>query len=435
MKISHVTFAFLAGISSSLQAQTINSHHFRFGDTLETPMMEDALGENSELIRSEKKILLKASYDFANDLVTGTTSSSAINFPFVNDLQTFSLGISALLAPRVLIGVDVPLHYIRLSGAYSAGRLDPTAIRFGDISLHSKVRLTNDHAKINFALRPQLTIPTGNDAYFISEDSYGLGAQALLDTSVRRWKFFANAGIKYASRAEFLSINRKTTLGYGLGAFYEINSRFGLNGEWIHSISASNPSTGQNPTQMNLGLRYSMGMAKLFIGGGIHRFKFSGNNHPLSLYAGIKLPLGIKKSTVEALPTEAQAPAATTSPASQSTNEFDTLSNAVIYFDKNTYAVKKEDKGTLSEIAQQLISLKDQFEHVLLVGHSDPRGDEIYNQLLSEKRAMSIKKYLVQQGVDQQTLLTSGNGESGSTSTDENGYRIDRRVEFKVIRK
>jgi outer membrane protein OmpA-like peptidoglycan-associated protein len=424
MKNFSIVFAIVIGCAANSYADSIQAHHFRFGDTLETPMMEDALGKNSELVQSENRFLFRASYDFANDMITGSTTAHPDSFPFINDLQTLSVGGSTLLHTRILAGIDIPLHYVRLSTSYTQGAFDPTSVQFGDMSLYAKWRLSPDDNKINIAIRPEFTLPTGSDEYLLSDDSYGIGGQVILDTSAGRWKFFANAGMNYASNAEFSTINRKTTVGYGLGTFYKINSRFGLNGELIQSISTSDVSNGQSPTLMNFGLRYSSGLAKFFIGGGVHRFKFSSNNHPISLYAGVKLPLGSKKTLSSvSVPAETQATIQTTSPSDpQLDSAFESLSSTVIYFSKNSFVLKKEHEEALHQISQQLISRRNQVQYIIVSGHSDPRGDEAYNQLLSEKRAFAVQKYLIQQGVDQQTLITKGYGEIGSTSTDENGY-------------
>jgi OOP family OmpA-OmpF porin len=72
---------------------------------------------------------------------------------------------------------------------------------------------------------------------------------------------------------------------------------------------------------------------------------------------------------------------------------------------------------------------------VEIVGHADSRGDADYNQGLSERRAESIKTYLVEQGANPAKLTTSGRGESdpvASNSTKE-GRAQNRRVDIKIV--
>lgn len=75
---------------SFAHAQTVNFHSFRFSDSLEMPTLEDGLGNQSELVQSQKRILLRASYDLNNDLVTGSTAANPSTFPFIDDMQTLA---------------------------------------------------------------------------------------------------------------------------------------------------------------------------------------------------------------------------------------------------------------------------------------------------------------------------------------------------------
>jgi peptidoglycan-associated lipoprotein len=71
---------------------------------------------------------------------------------------------------------------------------------------------------------------------------------------------------------------------------------------------------------------------------------------------------------------------------------------------------------------------------VKLSGYADQRGDSDYNQALSEQRALSVKNYLVSQGVLEDQLLTQSFGESQLVS---NGKELednffDRRVSLQL---
>lgn len=403
-------------------------------------MIEDALGKKSELVQSERRFLFRVSYDFSNDLLIGTTAGHPASFPFVDYIQTVGLGGGFLIHPRIFIGADLPLHYVKLSNSFVSGGFDPSAWKFGDADFYAKIRLTNDESSINVALRPQLTLPTGNNPYFISDDSYGMGGQLLMDTSIQKWKFFANVGMSYASNSQFLNIDRKTRLNYGLGAFYKITRHWGLNGEWIQSFFVTDFNNGQTPTQINLGLRYRTPYAVVFLGGGIHTLKFSGNSDPLSIYTGIKIPLGVKKSDSPAIPSTPQTvvPTPTTTietPADvpNVSDELEYISTMIIYFDNNHRTVKNEYKNTLDKVAALILAHKNQIRYVVVIGYSDPPGDETYNKVLSEKRAKSVKKYLIERGVDEHSILTDGYGESDPKTSDQKQYSTHRRVEFRII--
>ncbi len=73
---------------------------------------------------------------------------------------------------------------------------------------------------------------------------------------------------------------------------------------------------------------------------------------------------------------------------------------------------------------------------VLIVGHTSSEGSEAYNQRLSERRAESVKAYLVSRGVQAARLGTEGRGESEPVAPNsiEAGRAMNRRVEFFVVK-
>ena len=72
-----------------------------------------------------------------------------------------------------------------------------------------------------------------------------------------------------------------------------------------------------------------------------------------------------------------------------------------------------------------------------IVGHTDNRGSDQYNQQLSEERANSVRDYLISQGVNGETLTAQGRGEAvplaGADQSTEEGLAANRRIEFQRI--
>ncbi|NCW10096.1 MAG: hypothetical protein EBW40_10200 [Gammaproteobacteria bacterium] len=65
-------------------------------------------------------------------------------------------------------------------------------------------------------------------------------------------------------------------------------------------------------------------------------------------------------------------------------------------------------------------------------GHADERGTRAYNLALGERRANSVARYLVIQGVNRSQIETVSYGEERplSLSRDDNGWSRNRRVEL-----
>lgn len=69
---------------------------------------------------------------------------------------------------------------------------------------------------------------------------------------------------------------------------------------------------------------------------------------------------------------------------------------------------------------------------ITVVGHTDSRASESYNQGLSERRAASVALYLARQGIDPRRLQVVGRGESEprASNADPAGMQRNRRVEI-----
>jgi OmpA-OmpF porin, OOP family len=68
-------------------------------------------------------------------------------------------------------------------------------------------------------------------------------------------------------------------------------------------------------------------------------------------------------------------------------------------------------------------------------GHTDIKGDHDHNLDLSQRRAESVKKYLVEHGIDETRITTVGHGPDKPVDTNdtEKGRANNRRIEFKPI--
>ncbi|MCW5910933.1 MAG: OmpA family protein [Cyclobacteriaceae bacterium] len=71
-----------------------------------------------------------------------------------------------------------------------------------------------------------------------------------------------------------------------------------------------------------------------------------------------------------------------------------------------------------------------------LQGHTDNRGDRVKNVLLSQQRVDKIKAYLISKGVNGKRIRGKGFGGSRpvATSDSEEARKLNRRVEFRIVR-
>ena len=102
-------------------------------------------------------------------------------------------------------------------------------------------------------------------------------------------------------------------------------------------------------------------------------------------------------------------------------------------FEHNSANLDQESYLYVSDLAQ---ALKDNPDlRVELTGHTDNTGTAIYNIRLSRFRAESIKKVLVDEGVEPQRILTDGKGyeEPLNKNSTEEEKALNRRVELLIL--
>lgn len=107
--------------------------------------------------------------------------------------------------------------------------------------------------------------------------------------------------------------------------------------------------------------------------------------------------------------------------------------NADTFFDFDKSTLKPEGKQVLDQVAQQAKALN--LETVIAVGYTDSTGPASYNLGLSDRRAASVKQYLIGQGIPADRIYTEGKGEAdpiASNATRE-GRAKNRRVELEIV--
>lgn len=104
-----------------------------------------------------------------------------------------------------------------------------------------------------------------------------------------------------------------------------------------------------------------------------------------------------------------------------------------IFFAYDKYALEEESKTELNKVVKFLNTNPE--IQVEISGHTDDRGTATYNQELSLKRAESVYKYLVQNGISEKRISYKGYGQSNPIASNETeeGQAQNRRIEFKIL--
>jgi len=106
------------------------------------------------------------------------------------------------------------------------------------------------------------------------------------------------------------------------------------------------------------------------------------------------------------------------------------LSDRQIHFATGQWAIPSDSDATLAEIAQVLKDNPDW--RVRIEGYTDNVGSKAFNMKLSQERADSVMKWLVDHGVDRSRFSAKGYGKSHPVADDatETGRAQNRRVEI-----
>lgn len=103
-----------------------------------------------------------------------------------------------------------------------------------------------------------------------------------------------------------------------------------------------------------------------------------------------------------------------------------------LLFGFDSSILQDEAQANLREFATSMNEFEE--ANILIVGHTDSKGAEEYNQTLSDERARSAAEFLTEQGLASSRIQTKGRGESEPIATNETaeGRTLNRRVEVAV---
>ncbi len=103
---------------------------------------------------------------------------------------------------------------------------------------------------------------------------------------------------------------------------------------------------------------------------------------------------------------------------------------ATVYFDYDSSQVKESERSKVDEVVRHLKS--NAGVSVIVEGHCDERGSAEYNLALGERRALAVRAYMINQGLDGNRIQTKSMGEEKPVcfEHDESCWSQNRRAEF-----
>jgi OOP family OmpA-OmpF porin len=157
-------------------------------------------------------------------------------------------------------------------------------------------------------------------------------------------------------------------------------------------------------------------------------FAFGGNEEPVVVQPA-PTPVTTAPAPVAVAPAPAPAPVVVApAPAPVVVAKEVVSFNLLFGFDKSAIT---DDMVPVLEQAKMILE-EDSAVNFTVSGHTDSTGPEVYNQGLSERRAASIKSWLVSNGVSAARLDAVGYGETQPKydNATREGRKLNRRVEL-----
>ncbi len=103
-----------------------------------------------------------------------------------------------------------------------------------------------------------------------------------------------------------------------------------------------------------------------------------------------------------------------------------------VYFAYDSSQVNPEEAAKVEAVAKYLN--KGKAQGVIIEGHGDERGSREYNLALGERRALAVRDYLINLGVDASIIQTKSFGEEDPLALghDESAWRKNRCCVFAI---
>lgn len=114
--------------------------------------------------------------------------------------------------------------------------------------------------------------------------------------------------------------------------------------------------------------------------------------------------------------------------------DFETAKNMLLYFDTNKYNLNEDATRRLDTVIAYM-GLMPSVKTATIEGHADYRGTHPYNDVLSNRRAVTVREYMKSKGVEETriNLRYFGKRKPAASNKTRGGMAKNRRVRVRLI--
>ncbi|MBT3181359.1 MAG: OmpA family protein [Deltaproteobacteria bacterium] len=306
-------------------------------------------------------------------------------------------------------------------------------LKFGDLRVEMKFQLLDiDRYHVGLALVPFMYFPTGYWQTYLGNGMWSPGATLVFDGDIKNRVFLSlNVSYRNYAKTRYDATNANAviddTLGLAGAINVRINDDWAVFGEvWSEGVMSSYfKNQLQNPSEFLAGGKYTpqfrsvKGLGITLAGG---RAITTGIGDP-----DFRVLLGINYRY------DREPPPPPPAEVEVAVDEKIIITQK-IHFEFDRAVIRPISYPILDDVAMLLMQ-NPQLGLVRVEGHTDWIGSDTYNQQLSERRANSVRNYLINKGIAPQRLQAAGYGESRPIADNNSvkGRARNRRTEFTVV--
>jgi outer membrane protein OmpA-like peptidoglycan-associated protein len=345
-----------------------------------------------------------------NPLEVGTVGAAGRTQGLVDQLITTDFLVSVGLTDWWTLNVDVPVNlFHNIAPGINPAR-DKGGPEFGDVRFSSKFTLYNANKTKHgwgLAFIPYVNAPTGDQNVFVGYANTTGGAVLAFDKIIKSNRFYVNTGVRFNDET-LQNIDIQHEFVFGAGYQRPLIKKIDL--DVIVEMTGSTTFNNFFSDEVTTPLDFHLALKKAFLKkknlvayvGGSRGITGGYGSPDFRVFTGLSYTFSIK-------------PKAKFFP-------------GIVYFRFDKEVVDNPYEPVVDRIAAYYTRHKK--THFTVHGHTDAVGTNAYNDKLAKRRAVSVKKALIERGVpgSQINVVIHGEASPAAANSSNQGRALNRRA-------
>lgn len=397
-------------------AYAINLQRFSFSKSPTFATVEDS-GSSLDLQDREYEYLLDLNYNYV-DTPLIVTSDDDLEEEIIDRIQALNFGGIFKITDELELGFNTFIANQTLNSSNFIDVEEGNFTKLGEIHLISKYLFSKDE-KWSTSFYADVTIPSGEDEYFVSNKDAGGRIGFILDRKYDNLQLTANFFHMQNDSALLENIDYRDLFRVSVAGLYKLTDKLGVYSEFFKDIPYDySPKNDQSPSELGGGIRYHLNADRILFTGLNLADVTQENSSNYRFYAGLKCIYGNRKPKQLI----------------KTMHHYERELGATIYFKTGSSIIEEDEKSKIRRMLTKVAKIQDEVQEIEVKGYASQKGTDDSNMILSKKRANKVIKFLRDEGLSPKLIISKEFGETASTSEDQDDFE-DRRVDLTIIYK